>query len=143
MCGGTRERAACVVEREGDGHGGHGAAARHELGHEPVERGAHEEEHGLHRRGRSGELHVHHRLRLHAGQYGPSCVLGTREAPGAQSDVAPAAFDVFGREGREQPDRAEAEGVEGGAELLLHGDEGERRGGEVVCVAAGGDHVHQ
>ena len=85
------ERAARVVERERDRDRGRGAPVRDQLLHQPIERGAHEEQHRFHRRRRRRELHLHRGLRLDAREHGAPQVVGAREPPRTDARDRPTA----------------------------------------------------
>ena len=141
--GALAQRAPAVVEGEGDGDSRRGAPLRYQLAHQPVECRAHEKEHRLHGFGGRRELDVHRGVCLDAGEHGAARIVGASQAPGAQAELAPAALDVLGAECGEHAHRAQAEGGERGAHLVVHGDEGERGGGEIGGVAPRGDDMHE
>jgi hypothetical protein len=76
-----RKRAAPVVERERDGHGGGGAAVAHEVGHQPLERAAHEKKHGLGVRGAQRQLGVRLSRGADGREHRATRIYALRESP--------------------------------------------------------------
>src|SRR5690606_15010448 len=85
--------ATAIVERERDAERGGRESVRRERAHEAVERGAHEEEHGLHG-GCAAREFVDDRARIVAArERGTTRVVAAGESPGAESVAAPATLD--------------------------------------------------